>query len=91
MTTTSIVVVSSGCNIVPFVPPRPRRTAGKSASILAFPPSRSRAICIIPGSDDPWLVLAGSHGWVHSNYASATEDAQWLADNFGLPIRDETR
>jgi hypothetical protein len=91
MRTGSIAVTFGGCNVIPFVPPRPRRTAGKSASVLAFPPNRSRAICIIPGSDDPWLVLAGSRGWVHGDHDSATADAQWLADNFGLPIRDETQ
>jgi hypothetical protein len=34
-----------------------------------------------------WLVLAGSHGWLHSDYHAARADAQWLAQNLGLPIR----
>jgi hypothetical protein len=91
MRTSIVLAISGNCNVIPFVPPRPRRTADKSASVLAFPP-QSQAIWVIPGGrDDPWLVLAGSHGWVHGDPDSATRDAEWLSDNFGLPIRDETQ
>jgi hypothetical protein len=88
MRTSSVTVISGDCNVIPFVPLRPRRTAGKSASVITLPSRQSHAIWVIPGRDDPWLVLAGSHGWVHGDHASATRDAEWLADNFGLPIRD---
>jgi hypothetical protein len=90
MRTSSITTCFNDCNVIPFVPLRPRRTAGKSASVLAFPPRQSRAICVVPDPDG-WFVLAGEHGWVHGDRHSAITDAEWLSDNFGLPIRDETR
>ena len=34
-----------------------------------------------------WLVLAGDHGWLHGDLHEAFEDAQWLSENLGLPIR----
>jgi hypothetical protein len=37
--------------------------------------------------DAAWLVLAGSHGWLHGDYHTARADAQWLAQNLGLPVR----
>jgi hypothetical protein len=59
-----------------------------TASILRFLPRRAQAIWIVPGRDDPWIVLAGEHGWSHGDHRSAAADAEWLAHNFGLSIRD---
>jgi hypothetical protein len=33
------------------------------------------------------LLATGSHGWLHGDYHTAHADAQWLAQNLGLPIR----
>jgi hypothetical protein len=52
-----------------------------SASVARFPSHRSRAVWVFPGDDDPWWVVAGSHGWIHSDVKSAWADAQWLSDN----------
>ena len=34
-----------------------------------------------------WLVLAGDHGWLHGDPGAAFEDARWLSENLGQPIR----
>jgi hypothetical protein len=39
--------------------------------------------------DKAWLVLAGNHGWLHTNKRDARDDARWLARNLGLPVREE--
>jgi hypothetical protein len=79
MTSASISVSLAFCN-----PP----AAAESASVVRFPQRRAQAIWIVPGRDDPWIVLAGEHGWSHGDHHSAITDAEWLARNFGLPIRD---
>jgi hypothetical protein len=33
----------------------------------------------------------GEHGWSHGDRYSATADVEWLARNFGLPIRGGAR
>lgn len=56
-----------------------------TASIIHFPPSRS---CVWMLRDDGcWLVLAGSHGWIHGSSVHALKDATWLADNLQLALR----
>jgi hypothetical protein len=52
-----------------------------------FPPRHLRAIWILPLAESGWLVLHGSRGWLHGDYAAAIDDAAWLAANTGLPIR----
>jgi hypothetical protein len=37
---------------------------------------------------DGWLVLARDHRWTHGDYYSALADAEWMARNLGLPIRE---
>jgi len=54
-----------------------------SGRLLHFP---ARCVWILR-EDAAWLVLAGSHGWLHGDYHTACTDAQWLAQNLGLPIR----
>jgi hypothetical protein len=46
-----------------------------------------QCVWVVPGRDDPWLVLAGSSGWIHGDQRSAWADAEWLARNLGVPIR----
>jgi len=55
--------------------------------IVRFPPRRSGVVWILQ-AEGAWLVLAGSHGWVHGDQNSAITDAKWLAENYGLPIRN---
>jgi hypothetical protein len=53
--------------------------------VLCLP--RAPATVRITREDKAWLVVVGSHGWLHGDQRSALADARWLADNFGLPIR----
>jgi hypothetical protein len=56
------------------------------ADIIRFPQRRRTAVFIVV-DDDGWLVLAGSHGWLHGDYDAALTDARWLARNLALSIR----
>lgn len=56
------------------------------SNIVEFTRRRFFAIRIVE-DDDGLLVLAGEHGWRHGDAASAFLDAQWLARNWGLPVR----
>jgi hypothetical protein len=67
-----------------------------SATIIPFPKrgkpftcerSEKRGIVVQWDADDGWYVVRGSHGWIHSDVASAWADAQWLADNLAIPVR----
>ena len=64
---------------------RPPRTSAMTARVLKFP---AKAIRVIRADSGAWLVLAGSHGWLHGDQNSAITDAKWLAENYGLPIRN---
>jgi hypothetical protein len=58
------------------------------ARILRFPLRRVGAILVCrERNDDGWLVLHGSHGWLHGDRRSALRDAHWLSWNLGLPIQ----
>jgi hypothetical protein len=57
-----------------------------TARIYRFPPRQSQAIWLSTNSDG-WIVQAGSHGWSHGDHHSAIEDAHWLGENMGLPVR----
>jgi len=61
---------------------RAKRGSG-SGRIVHFP---ARCVWILR-EDAAWLVLAGDRGWLHGDYHTARTDAQWLAQNLGLPIR----
>ena len=62
-----------------------------AASVLRFPPRRIAAVFVCE-DDGGWLVLGPrGQGWTHGDRHSAIADAEWLARNFGLPIRDGTR
>jgi hypothetical protein len=59
------------------------------ARILRFPLRRVGAILVCrERNDDGWLVLHGSHGWLHGDRRAALMDAHWLGWNLGLPIRE---
>ena len=55
-------------------------------SVVRFPARQAACVWLVRG-DATWLVLAGSHGWAHSDYFAALIDARWLAQNLGVPIR----
>jgi hypothetical protein len=57
-----------------------------SARLIRFPARHASCIWMLR-EGAAWLVLAGSHGWLHGDYHTARADAQWLARNLGLPIR----
>ena len=59
-----------------------------SANVIRFPARNAAAIFVTPAPEGGWIVSAPrGHGWLHGDRASAVEDARWLAENLGLPIR----
>jgi hypothetical protein len=57
--------------------------------VVRFPPRRMAAVFICEErSGDAWLVIAGSHAWLHGDRRSALADAYWLSSNLGLPVRE---
>jgi hypothetical protein len=62
-----------------------RREQG-SGRLVRFPARRSSCVWLFP-EDGAWTVLVGSHGWLHGDICAAFKDAQWLSQNFGLPVR----
>jgi hypothetical protein len=51
--------------------------------------ARLAAILVVPvARDSGWLALWGSHGWLFGSHADAIAEAQWLARNLGLPVRE---
>lgn len=60
-----------------------------SGVVIRFPPRRIRAVVICPHRDgDGWLTIVRGHGWLYDSLEDARRAAQWLARNFGLPIRE---
>lgn len=57
------------------------------AEIVRFPARRAAAVWILRDAG-AWLVLAGSHGWLHGSRDDADADAGWLSKNLALPVRD---
>jgi hypothetical protein len=58
-------------------------------SIVRFPLRRVGSILIVrERGGDGWLVLAGSHGWLHGDRRAALADAHWMAWSLGLPVRE---
>jgi hypothetical protein len=59
-----------------------------AAEIIRFPPRRRTVGFIVPDDDDgAWLVLAGSHGWLHGSLGEAIADARAIAAGFGVAVR----
>jgi hypothetical protein len=58
-----------------------------TAQIIPFP-HRLPPSVIVMREEAAWLVVAGSHGWLHGDHRVAMQDARWLARNLGLPIRE---
>jgi hypothetical protein len=63
------------------------RPKNKALSHVVRLAPRRYAIFVFPDLDGGWLTLAGPHGWLCGSRAEAIAEAQWLADNFGLPVR----
>jgi len=59
----------------------------RNGKLLVRFPARATSCVWLLREDAAWLVLAGSHGWLHGDYHTAHADAEWLAENLGLPIR----
>jgi hypothetical protein len=58
------------------------------SNIIRFPARNAAAIFVSEAAEGGWLVLARDHGWLHGDRRSALADAQWLARNLGLSIRE---
>jgi hypothetical protein len=61
-----------------------------SRAALTTNPTGWRIVCRcvrVMREGPAWLVVVRSHGWLHGDERGALDDARWLADNFGLPIR----
>jgi hypothetical protein len=63
---------------------RATRCGSGSGQLVRFPTQHSSCVWVLR-EDAAWLVLAGSH--VHGDYRTARADAEWMADNLGVPIR----
>jgi hypothetical protein len=60
-----------------------------TSAVLRLPPRRFAAVFICEErSGGGWLALAGSHGWLCGSRADAIAEAEWLARNLGLPVRE---
>jgi hypothetical protein len=57
-----------------------------ACQLIRFPARRSRCIWIFP-EDGTWIVLHGNHGWLFADFGAAVDEAHWLSENSGLPIR----
>jgi hypothetical protein len=62
--------------------------AATTAHILRFPARNAAAIFISKAAEGGWLVLTRGHGWLHGDRRAALMDAQWVAWNLGLPVRE---
>jgi hypothetical protein len=54
--------------------------------LVRFPVQHASCVWVLR-EDAAWLVLADSHGWLHGDFHTAYADAEWLAENLGVPIR----
>jgi hypothetical protein len=54
-------------------------------------PKRASFEVLIMREGEAWLVLARDHGWSHGDRTDALTDARWLAENFGVGIREVGR
>jgi hypothetical protein len=77
----------------PTVPDTPRAAHAQGApramsNIIRFPARNAAVIFVREAAEGGWVVLARDHGWLHGDRRSALADAQWLARNLGLSIRE---
>jgi hypothetical protein len=63
-----------------------RDCAIRSGQVIRFPARRGSCIWV-KREKDAWLVIARDHGWLHGDIHDAHANAQWLAQNLGLPVR----
>jgi hypothetical protein len=52
--------------------------------VITFP---KRCVWVRRADVGGWLVLCGSHGWVHGNFPEAVNDAKEIAAGFGVAVR----
>jgi hypothetical protein len=58
-----------------------------TARILQFPP-RGPFDVVLMREGPAWLVIAREHGWLHGDRHGAIREAQRLAQNLGVAIRE---
>ena len=56
---------------------------------MSHPPTflYTATVRVLRESDDTFLVVHRSHGWLHGDYEDALCDAIWTAGNCGDPVR----
>jgi hypothetical protein len=59
----------------------------KFGELIEFPRRHFFSVRILRDAES-WLLLAGEHGWAHGDERSALADAEWLAANLSLPVRE---
>jgi hypothetical protein len=65
-----------------------RNRGARAMTVVRLPPRRMAAVFVCEERSGGWLVLAGSHGWIHGDRRAALADAHWLGWNLGLPVRE---
>ena len=55
-------------------------------NVVRLDPRRSAAVWLTR-EGPAWRVLVYGHAWLHGDCAAAVEDALWLSENRGLPVR----
>jgi hypothetical protein len=57
-----------------------------SAIVLKFPRRGPFCVRVEPEAAGGWLVIAPSHGWLHSDHETALRDAHEIANGFGVAV-----
>lgn len=59
-------------------------------TIIAFPRLHDGSLVVrVVNGADGWMVLFGSHGWVHATRAAAIADALEIAEGAGVDLMVE--
>jgi hypothetical protein len=58
-----------------------------TARVTRFPAREAAAIWVSEAREGGILVQAIEHCWLHGNSSAAFDDAAWLSENLGLPMR----
>ena len=61
-----------------------------TAAILKFPMRGPFVVMVMPDEGNTWLVVAKSHGWLHTNLADAMIDARHIARGWGVKVQQWT-
>jgi len=65
---------------------RATRCGSGFGQLVRFPVRHASCVWVLR-ENAAWVVVAGHYGWLHGDYRAARADAEWLADNLGVPIR----